>query len=167
MKAITVFQRVALIAVLVLPALVYIIFVYGQNEVFFQTLDYVGEKVYDEESGDTIYYEIPDFELLSAQGTPVNKTTMDSTIYVVSFFFATCPTICPAMNFHLNDIESRFKGYPDFKLLSITVDPEKDSVQALATYQKERNYREGKWLFATGEKEPIYDLAKKLVPKCL
>ena len=52
MKAITVFQRVALIAVLVLPALVYIIFVYGQNEVFFQTLDYVGEKVYDEESGD-------------------------------------------------------------------------------------------------------------------
>ena len=53
MKAITVFQRVALIAVLVLPALVYIIFVYGQNEVFFQTLDYVGEKVYDEESGDT------------------------------------------------------------------------------------------------------------------
>ena len=41
------------------------------------------------------------------------------------------------MNFHLNDIESRFKGYPDFKLLSITVDPEKDSVQALATYQKE------------------------------
>jgi protein SCO1/2 len=162
MKAITVFQRVALIAVLVLPALVYIIFVYRQSEVFFQTLDYVGEKVYDEESGDTVYYQIPDFELLSAQGTPVNKTTMDSTIYVVSFFFATCPTICPAMNFHLNDIESRFKGYPDFKLLSITVDPEKDSVQALATYQKERNYREGKWLFATGEKESIYDLAKSL-----
>ena len=54
MKAITVFQRVALIAVLVLPALVYIIFVYGQNEVFFQTLDYVGEKVYDEDIGEIL-----------------------------------------------------------------------------------------------------------------
>ena len=54
MKTITLFQRVALIAVLVLPALVYIIFVYGQNEVFFQTLDYVGEKVYDEDKQDTL-----------------------------------------------------------------------------------------------------------------
>ena len=62
MNTITLFQRVALIAVLVLPALVYIIFVYGQNEVFFQTLDYVGEKVYDEDKQDTLYYEIPDFE---------------------------------------------------------------------------------------------------------
>ena len=124
MKTITLFQRVALIAVLVLPALVYIIFVYGQNEVFFQTLDYVGEKVYDEEKQDTLYYEIPDFELLSAQNRLVTNEGLDSTIYVVSFFFANCPSICPAMNFHLNEIENRFKGYPDFKLLSITVDPE-------------------------------------------
>lgn len=162
MKAITVFQRVALIAVLVLPALVYIIFVYGQNEVFFQTLDYVGEKTYDEASGDTVYYEIPEFSLTSAGGEEINKEVMDSTIYLVSFFFATCPTICPAMNFHLNDIENRFKGYPDFKLLSITVDPEKDSVEALAAYQKERNYREGKWIFTTGDKTHIYSLAKSL-----
>ena len=65
---------------------------------------------------------------------------MDSTIYVVSFFFATCPSICPAMNFHLNEVERRFKGYPNFKLLSITVDPEKDTTEALAAYKKERNY---------------------------
>lgn len=162
MKAITVFQRVALIAVLVLPALVYIVFVYGQNEVFFQTLDYVGEKTYEEATGDTVYYEIPEFSLIAANGEEVTKETMDSTIYVVSFFFATCPTICPAMNFHLNDIERRFKGYPDFKLLSITVDPEKDSVEALSMYQKERNYSQDKWLFTTGDKEAIYTLAKQL-----
>ena len=162
MKTITLFQRVALIAVLVLPALVYIIFVYGQNEVFFQTLDYVGEKVYDEETQDTLYYEIPAFELLSSQNRPVTKESLDSTIYVVSFFFANCPSICPAMNFHLNEIENRFKGYPDFKLLSITVDPDRDSVEALAFYQKERNYRFDKWMFVTGGKEQIYDLAKGL-----
>jgi len=162
MKAITLFQRVALIAVLVLPALVYIIFVYGQNEVFFQTLDYVGEKSYSEELRDTVYYDIPEFSLISAQGEEINKEMMDSTIYVVSFFFTTCPTICPAMNFHLNKIENRFKGYPNFKLLSITVDPEKDSVQALAEYQKERNYREGKWIFTTGDKTSVYALAKSL-----
>ena len=38
------FNRAVLIAVLVLPALLYLFFVYGQNEVFFQTLKYVGPK---------------------------------------------------------------------------------------------------------------------------
>ena len=84
MKIISSFQRVALIAVLVLPALVYIIFVYGQNEVFFQTLEYVGEKVYDEVNEDTLYYEIPAFELLSNQNKRVTKESLDSTIYVVA-----------------------------------------------------------------------------------
>ena len=162
MKIIGSFQRVALIAVLVLPALVYIIFVYGQNEVFFQTLEYVGEKVYDEVNEDTLYYEIPAFELLSNQNKRVTKESLDSTIYVVSFFFANCPSICPAMNFHLNEIEHRFRGYPDFKLLSITVDPVRDSAEALRIYQKERNYSMDKWMFTTGAKEQIYDLAKGL-----
>ncbi len=162
MKIISSFQRVALIAVLVLPALVYIIFVYGQNEVFFKTLEYVGEKVYDEAKEDTLYYEIPAFELLSNQNKRVTKESLDSTIYVVSFFFANCPSICPAMNFHLNEIEHRFKGYPDFKLLSITVDPDRDSAEALEKYQKERNFSMDKWMFTTGAKEQIYDLAKGL-----
>ena len=162
MKIISSFQRVALIAVLVLPALVYIIFVYGQNEVFFKTLEYVGEKVYDEAKEDTLYYEIPAFELLSNQNKRVTKESLDSTIYVVSFFFANCPSICPAMNFHLNEIEHRFRGYPDFKLLSITVDPDRDSAEALEKYQKERNFSKDKWMFTTGAKEQIYDLAKGL-----
>lgn len=156
------FTRAVLISVLVLPALLYIFFVYGQHEVFFQTLDYVGPKTYSEDLGDTVYHEIPDFELVSSKGDAVSKESLDSTVYVVSFFFATCPTICPAMNFHLNEIANRFKGYPDFKMLSITVDPEKDSVEALNLYVKRKAYNDEKWLFTTGEKESIYSLAKSL-----
>lgn len=157
----SIFNRAVLISVLVLPALLYLFFVYGQSEVFFNTLDYVGPKEVVA-SGDTNYYEIPDFVLTDSKGELVTKQTMDSTIYVMSFFFATCPTICPAMNFHLNEIQKRFKGYPDFKLLSITVDPEKDSVVALSNYAAMRNYDTDKWLFTTGEQSEIYDLAKKV-----
>ena len=96
-------HRAVLIAVLVLPALLYIFFVYGQSGVFFQTLDYVGPKEVLIASDDTSYYEIPSFDFTSSAGQPVSNATMDSTIYVVSFFFATCPTICPAMNFHLTE----------------------------------------------------------------
>ena len=40
----SIFNRAVLISVLVLPALLYLFFVYGQSEVFFNTLDYVGPK---------------------------------------------------------------------------------------------------------------------------
>ncbi|MCH1534075.1 MAG: SCO family protein [Schleiferiaceae bacterium] len=156
------FNRAVLIAVLVLPALLYLFFVYGQNEVFFQTLKYVGPKtvVTTTEGFDTAYYEIPEFSLQATNGGTVTNETMDSTIYVLSFFFATCPTICPAMNFHMNELERRFKGYPEFEMVSITVDPEKDTPEKLEQYQKVNNYNASKWRFLTGDKEPIYALAK-------
>ena len=158
----SIFNRAVLIAVLVLPALLYLFFVYGQNEVFFQTLKYVGSKtVVTTDAGvDTVYYEIPEFDLQGTNGGAVNNETMDSTIYVLSFFFATCPTICPAMNFHLNEVERRFKGYPEFEMVSITVDPEKDTPEKLAQYQKVNNYNADKWRFLTGDKAHIYALAK-------
>ena len=158
----SIFNRAVLIAVLVLPALLYLFFVYGQNEVFFQTLKYVGPKtVVTTDAGvDTVYYEIPEFDLQGTNGGAVNNETMDSTIYVLSFFFATCPTICPAMNFHLNEVERRFKGYPEFEMVSITVDPGKDTPEKLAQYQKVHNYDANKWRFLTGDKAHIYALAK-------
>ncbi len=64
------------------------------------------------------------------------------------------------MNFHLNEIEKRFNGYDQFKLVSITVDPTKDTPAKLKQYQQERNYSSSKWTFLTGDQEAIYDLAK-------
>ena len=42
------------------------------------------------------------------------------------------------MNFHLNEIENRFKGYR-ISSCCITVDPDRDSVEALAFYQKKES----------------------------
>ena len=69
------FNRAVLIAVLVLPALLYLFFVYGQNEVFFQTLKYVGPKtVLTTDTGiDTAYYEIPEFALQGTDGAAVTN----------------------------------------------------------------------------------------------
>ena len=132
------------------------------SDVYNRLLKYVGPKtVVTTDAGvDTVYYEIPEFDLQGTNGGAVNNETMDSTIYVLSFFFATCPTICPAMNFHLNEVERRFKGYPEFEMVSITVDPEKDTPEKLAQYQKVNNYNADKWRFLTGDKAHIYALAK-------
>ena len=57
-------------------ALLYIVFVYGQSGVFFQTLDYVGPKEVVIGSDDTSYYEIPSFDFTSSAGQPVSNATM-------------------------------------------------------------------------------------------
>jgi protein SCO1/2 len=158
----SILDKAVLISILVLPSLLYDSCVYQQSDVFFQTLDYVGPKEVIEADGefDTSAYRIPNFELYDVDSNVVSRASLDSNIYVLSFFFATCPTICPAMNFHLNEIEKRFQGVEQFKLVSITVDPTKDTPQMLKQYQKERNYSASKWTFLTGEQEAIYDLAK-------
>ena len=73
------FNRAVLISVLVLPALLYLFFVYGQSEVFFQTLDYVGPEEVVEVDGtlDTVAYRIPNFELYDVDSNVVSRASLD------------------------------------------------------------------------------------------
>jgi protein SCO1/2 len=127
--------RVVLIAMLVLPVFVYLIFVYGLKDVFFETLPYVKVEVLEEgrPTGDSTAYIVPAFAFTDQNGDRVTQENLRGNIYVASFFFASCPTVCPAMNFHLQQIADRFKGFDDFYILSHTVDPQRDSVRGLKT----------------------------------
>lgn len=155
-------SRVVLISMLVLPVFIYLLFVYGLKDVFFQTLPIIQnpEIVDGRPTGDSIAYRIPDFYFINQDGNVVTNDSMLGNVYVVSFFFATCPTICPAMNFNLLQIQKRFSGFDEFKMLSITVDPEKDSTEALRKYANELGANTAKWQFATGDKDAIYVAAR-------
>lgn len=159
-------KKAVLIAVLVLPSVLYFIFVYGAEDNFFQKLDYVGpEQVLERvDSGkvvlDTLPYQIPDFEFTTQDDSLLSSDEMRGKIYVANFFFSTCPTICPAMNFNLKQVQDRFLGYEDINYLSFTVDPEHDSVEVLKAYESEIGAVNGRWYFLTGDKSKIYKTAK-------
>ncbi len=160
-------KRVVIIGMLILPALLYLVFVYGLKDVFFKTLTYVGPKEVVENFDanetakfDTVYYTIPDFSFTNQEGKTVTNKDMLGNIYVASFFFATCPTICPNMNFHLGEVQSRFKGFDDFYILTHTVNPDHDSVEVLAEYVVDHNINTNKWHFLTGNRDAIYSAAQ-------
>jgi len=159
-------KRVVIIIMLVLPALLYLVFVYGLRDVFFQTLNYVGPKTVVESvdaegqtTFDTTYYAIPDFSFTNQDGQTITRDSLKGKIYVASFFFATCPTICPAMNFNLSQIQNRFKGFDDFYIISHTVNPEKDSVEALRKYVLNEDLNTARWHFVTGTRDELYGIA--------
>lgn len=153
-------------ATLVLPVSVYLLFVYGLKDVFFETLPIIGPievSVQTDENGqtsyDTSYYQVPYFEMTNQWGEKVSSESLEGKFYVASFFFASCPSICPAMNFHLKQISDRFKAYDDLYLVSFSVDPERDSVEALAAYAHEYGVEDRNWYFLTGDEDRTHELA--------
>jgi protein SCO1/2 len=155
-------KGVVLIALLVLPFLIYFFFVYSAEEVFFVNLKYVGpEEVVQKEPGvyDTLPYTIPPFGFTTQDDTLLTDQDLRGKITLVNFFFTTCPSICPAMNYNVAQVQERFKGYEDFRIVSFSVNPEHDSVEVLKEYERLIGGTPGRWYFLTGDRDSIYKTA--------
>ncbi len=110
---------------------------------------------------DTTYHFIPPFKFTSQYNEPVTQQSTDNKIYVTEYFFTTCGSICPIMNTNLERVYKAFKSDPGFLILSHTVDPETDSVPVLLDYAKKHGVSDRQWLFVTGSKPALYDVARK------
>lgn len=160
------FKRVVLITILVLPFLVYFTMVYTAEDNFFVPLDYVGPKEVvstvdadGTEVFDTSYYSIPEWQFTTQDDSLINSAHLKGKIYVASFFFASCPSICPAMNFNVKQVQDRFTGFEDFRIVSFTVDPKHDTVEVLKAYERKMGAIPGRWYFLTGDEKAIYKTA--------
>jgi protein SCO1/2 len=108
---------------------------------------------------DTISVVQP-FEFLNQDGQRVTDKDMEGKVYVAEFFFTTCPGICPRMNNNMRTVYDRFKDEKDFRILSYTCDPERDSVAQLKKYSDSMKVNTTKWVFLTGRKDSLYALAR-------
>ncbi len=103
----------------------------------------------------------PKFELTNQDNKRISNKNYDGKVYVLEFFFSTCPSICPIMNRNMVGIQNEFFGNPNFGIASITIDPEKDTPQVLKTHADELGATAVNWHFLTGDKKYIYDIANK------
>ncbi len=148
-----------LLAILVMPSLAYLFMTTGTNR--FKKLPYFGPKEELNAKGDTLYHSIPAFSFTDQNGNVVSDKDLDGKIYVAGFFFASCQGTCPKITNQLFRVQDRFKAVRDLKILSFTVDPQRDSVAALDAYGKKFMVNPKKWFLLTGEKAKIYELAMK------
>ncbi|MBL8992947.1 MAG: SCO family protein, partial [Spirochaetia bacterium] len=78
---------------------------------------------------------LPDFSLKDQQGRTFTQKDLEGKIVVADFFFASCTTICPKMSVNMGKAQERFKGNAGgVVFLSISVDPERDTVEVLKDY---------------------------------
>ena len=104
---------------------------------------------------------VPAFELMDQNDKKISDKDYLGKVYVVEFFFATCPTICPKMNQSMLQLQDEFYGNPSFGLVSITIDPEHDTAAVLKQHANQLGVKHYNWHFLTGDKAYIYGLANK------
>ncbi len=107
------------------------------------------------------YHTISDFYLQNQDGIWVDKSILTGKIAVVNYFFATCPSICPLMNGKVATVYEKYKSTGDVMFLSHTVMPEVDSAEALKEYAGRYDADTESWMFLTGDKSHLYELARK------
>ncbi|WP_343696726.1 SCO family protein [Flavobacterium sp.] len=103
----------------------------------------------------------PKFELTNQDNVKISNETYKGKVYVLEFFFTTCPSICPKMNLSMLEIEKTFFGNPNFGIVSITIDPTHDTPQVLKEHAKLLGVKSSNWNFLTGDRNTIMDLSNK------
>ena len=104
---------------------------------------------------------VPNFELTDQNNQKISNKDFDGKVYVLEFFFATCPSICPIMNRNMVSIQNEFFGNPNFGQVSITINPENDTAEVLKDHAKSLGATSKNWHFLTGDKDYIMNLSNK------
>jgi len=105
--------------------------------------------------------QVPHFSFTNQHGDTITNKSYKGKVYIVEFFFTTCPSICPIMNRNMVKIQDAFFGNPNLAIASFSIDPEHDTVTVLKEYADSYGITNPNWNLLTGEKEKIFDLANK------
>ena len=108
-----------------------------------------------------LIHQAPKFDLTDQNNAKINNATYLGKVYLVEFFFTTCPSICPVMNRNMVKIQNEFKDKPNFGIASLSINPENDTPKILKEYAQNFGATSPNWHFLTGDKQTIYDIANK------
>jgi protein SCO1/2 len=106
-------------------------------------------------------HKIGDFSFLNQNGKTITQNDVKGKVFVAEYFFTTCQTICPIMNVEMQRVHEAYKKNDEVSMLSFTVNPEIDTVEQMKRYADEHNADSKQWHFLTGEKDKLYELARK------
>lgn len=123
-------------------------------------LPYLGPKDIDS-NGDTIYHTVPDFGFLNQDSVLITNEDVKDKIYVASFFFTSCPNICPKITNQIKRLQAMVKDIDEIQFLSHTVDPKRDTIAKLKAYIEKYQIDTKNWHLLRGSKDYTYEMAKE------
>tara|TARA_R110001632_G_scaffold44744_1_gene113601 strand:+ start:1798 stop:2490 length:693 start_codon:yes stop_codon:yes gene_type:complete len=107
-----------------------------------------------------VYDKIPFFEFTNQNGETINNNSYKGKVFVVEFFFTTCPSICPLMNQKMLTLQEEFSENSDFGIASISITPDIDTQKVLKDYAESNGITHKNWHLLSGKsQETVYNLS--------
>ena len=103
--------------------------------------------------------QVPAFQFTDQHGDTISNADYTGKVYVVEFFFTTCPTICPVMTGNMLKLQKAFRDREDFGVASFTINPANDTPEVLAAYAETYKITHPNWHLLTGDLENIMALS--------
>lgn len=107
-----------------------------------------------------IFGMVPEFSFTETNGRRVTLADFKGKVWIVNFIYTNCPDTCPVQSAQMRQIQEDFQNDKHLRLVSITVDPTRDTPEVLAQYAKRFSADPARWFFLTGEKKTIYKFAQ-------
>lgn len=145
------------LAILLLPLLAFALVNWLENK--YDRLPVLGPVI--RINGKAMPHQVHAFVLTNQEGRLFQSSAWQNKIVIVNFFFTRCGNICPKMTKHLQSVAKAFSADSTIQIVSLTVDPERDTPAALQQYAVAYNMNNQQWALLTGDKKAIYRLARK------
>jgi protein SCO1/2 len=102
--------------------------------------------------------QVPEFALVDQTGRPLRRADLDGQPWVADFVFTSCAEVCPRLTAEMANLQRYLQNRgARVHLVSITVDPERDTVERLAAYAAGFAADPTLWKFATGPADAVKD----------
>ncbi len=100
--------------------------------------------------------DAPDVFLTTQAGESLRLSDLKGKVLLVGFVFTTCSGTCPATTHRMCQVQDELRTLParendDVRLISITLDPKRDTPAVLRNYMKLYDADPAAWTFLTGE----------------
>lgn len=101
---------------------------------------------------------LPEFSLTDQSGAQFGRNQLLGRVWIADFVFTSCADACPRLTQKLRSVQDRLTAQEQARgigLLSLSVDPERDTPQKLADYARSFGARDSVWRFLTGPQAEV------------
>jgi protein SCO1/2 len=107
-----------------------------------------------------VIQKAPHWLLINQNGREIDSSNLRGRVLLVSFIFTTCNGSCPATTHRMEKVQTALRGAGLLKkgqvhLLSITLDPARDTPSVLKQYQQLYDADPASWDFLTGPSKQV------------
>lgn len=117
-------------------------------------------------STDSVWHTVKDIRLVNQLGDTVHLNELRGKVLIIDLFFTSCGSICPTLTKHMLKLQKSFEkgggqredllGSDKIQFISLTIDPDRDSVSKLKQYADKYGVSHDNWWFLTGNRDSIY-----------